>query len=128
MVAQQRNLRAVSGGSAEPRRRRTAVKMDVKSPGKSSAAVRGRGRPKSRLTSAIAPGGSEREMLVILRAKLAEKLDGDVPTHSFDKLMRQFLQLDAKIRAIDAREAEAAADDDGDDDDDDFDDEAPLNI
>lgn len=75
------------------------------------------GRPKSKLTSAIT-SGTEREVLVILRQKLAAKLDGDVPTHSFDKLLRQFDQYDRRIRAIDAREAESNAADDDDLDDD----------
>lgn len=58
-------------------------------------------------------------MLVVLRAKIAKQLDAGVPTHSFDKLTRQFLQLDARIRSIDAREAEADENADGDDEDDD---------
>lgn len=77
---------------------------------------RGPGRPKSRLTSALTPDSTEREMLVILRSKIAVKLDGDVPTHSFAQLLRQFQQVDGKIRAIDAREAEMAEADQDDDD------------
>lgn len=53
---------------------------------------------------------------MILRQKLAARLDGDVPTHSFDKLMRQFLNVDSKIRAIDAAAAAAEEDDDDGDD------------
>lgn len=94
MAAQARKLRAV--GKPKPTGRRV-------------------GRPKTRLTSAVAPNATEREMLVILRNKIAAKLDGDVPMTSFTQLIRQFERIDHKIRAIDARAAEAA---DGDNDDD----------
>ncbi len=66
-----------------------------------------RGRPKTLLTSAS--GGSEREMLVVLRQRLAAKLDeGDVPMHALAQLIRQFRDVDREIRAIDARAAQAA--------------------
>jgi hypothetical protein len=109
MAAQARKLRAVDSPKPTPKTTPPAPR---------------RGRPKSRLTSAVKPDSTEREMLVILREKIAAKLDGEVPTHSFAQLVRQFQQVDGKIRAIDAREAEANNDDDDegmDDDDDSFD-------
>lgn len=108
MAAPARKLRAVGGKTAS----------------KTVPPVTRRGRPKSRLTSAVKPDSTEREMLVILREKIAAKLDGDVPTHSFAQLVRQFQQVDGKIRSIDAREAEGNSEDDDeglDDDDDSFD-------
>ena len=61
---------------------------------------------------------SERDMLVVLRRKLAAEIDADnVRSAAMAALIRQFRDVDAKIRAIDAAAAAAAADDDGDDDD-----------
>jgi hypothetical protein len=55
-------------------------------------------------------------MLVVLRRKLAAEIDADnVRSAAMAALIRQFRDVDAKIRAIDA----AAAADDGDVDDDD---------
>jgi hypothetical protein len=105
MASEVRKLRAVRAGKGATRTRTAAT----------------RGRPKTRLTSAVGSNGSEREMLVILRNKIAAKLDGDVPATSFAQLLRQFDQYDRRIRAIDAREAEANADDGDDLDDDDGD-------
>jgi hypothetical protein len=54
-------------------------------------------------------------MLVVLRQKLAAKIDGDAPTREFTSLVNQFRAVDRDIRAIDARAA--AADEDDEDDD-----------
>jgi hypothetical protein len=62
-------------------------------------------------------GRSERDMLVVLRRKLAAEIDaGNVRSAAMAALIRQFRDVDAKIRAIDAAATAAAADDDGDDD------------
>lgn len=106
----ERKLRAVPGGKAPARRGRPSKQASTSD----KAPTRRAGRPKSLVASTISEGSSEREMLVVLRAKLAKQLDGEVPTHSLDKLLRQFLNLDARIRSIDARAAEA---EDGDDED-----------
>jgi hypothetical protein len=76
--------------------------------------ARRRGRPPTRLISAV--DKSEREVLVILRRKLAARLDEGVPTHALAALVRQLRDVDKDIRALDARAAQA--DDDEDDDDD----------
>ena len=61
-------------------------------------------------------------MLVVLRRKLAAQIDSDdLPGHALAQLVRQFRDVDAQIRGIDARAAEVAAvadesDDDLDDD------------
>jgi hypothetical protein len=78
-----------------------------------------RGRRPVRLTTAIA-NSSERDMLVILRRKIAAAIDeAAVKATAFSALLRQFRDIDREIRAIDARAAQLAAaeDDDGDDDD-----------
>jgi hypothetical protein len=66
--------------------------------------ARRRGRPPTRLT---AVDKSEREVLVLLRRKLAAKLDEGVPTHALATLVRQLRDVDKDIRAIDARAAQA---------------------
>jgi hypothetical protein len=66
-------------------------------------------------------GRSERDVLVVLRRKLAAEIDGDnVKSAAMAALIRQFRDVDAKIRAIDAAAAAAVADepdseDEGDD-------------
>lgn len=109
----ERKLRAVPSGKQAGRRAAAAEQPAKKVPAK-------RGRPVTRLSSALAEGKSERDMLVVLRSKLAAVLDGNPPVHSLDRLVRQFQQVDAKIRAIDARaeEAEENADDEVEDEDD----------
>ena len=79
------------------------------------------GRPYKTLSSAVARSASERDVLVLLRKRLAAQLDGgdDVPPAAMAALIRQFRDVDAKIRAIDAAAKEATADDDGDMNDDD---------
>ena len=42
-------------------------------------------------------------MLVVLRRKLADRLDSDeLPSYVLAQITRQFLQVDAEIRSIDA--------------------------
>lgn len=108
MAAQARKLRAV--------------------PAKPATSSRGRGRPKTRLTSAIGENGSEREKLVILRAMVAKRLEGDLPAIAFNQLLTRFNDYDKQIRAIDAREADANSGDDEDEPDDDDDSFDPDDI
>jgi hypothetical protein len=56
-------------------------------------------------------------MCVVLRRKLAEQLDADdIAAHAVGQLVRQFREVDERIRAIDAKAAEDAAAQDDDDD------------
>ena len=51
-------------------------------------------------------GRSARDMLVVLRRKLAAQIDSDdLPGHALAQLVRQFRDVDAQIRGIDARAA-----------------------
>jgi hypothetical protein len=80
-----------------------------------------RSRPRYKTLKATL-GRSERDTLVVLRRKLATQIDSDdLPGHALAQLVRQFRDVDAQIRALDARAAEeaAAADDPDDDLDDD---------
>jgi hypothetical protein len=87
----------------------------VEHPAQSAASPRGR---RKTLVSAV-DGGTEREILVALRAKLAAAIDGGVAAHAMPELIRQFRQVDSDVRLLDelARQR-AEADDDGDDADD----------
>jgi hypothetical protein len=68
------------------------------------------------LRSAVA-GSDERAVLVVLRRKLADRLDSDeLPSYVLAQITRQFLQVDAEIRSIDAAQDQ---DQDQDQDDDD---------
>lgn len=118
MDGAQHKLRVLPGGGGKGRPRGGP---SGRAAAKSGGTGRKVGRPKSRLTSAIAPDSTEREVLVVLRAKLATRIDGDVPAHALDKLLRQFMNVDSRIRAIDAAAAAAAEEegDEGDGDDDD---------
>jgi hypothetical protein len=82
-----RNLRTVvdaDGTGTKPRRRRAG-----------------------RLTVAVR--GGERELLVVIRRQLAQRLDsGDYPAHAMTQLIRQLRDVDREIRMIDARAAEVA--------------------
>jgi hypothetical protein len=69
---------------------------------------RRRGRPKTRLTSAVE--SSEREMLCVLRRQIATRIDEGVPTHTLTQLIRQFLAVDRDIRSIDLRTAQVVED------------------
>jgi hypothetical protein len=78
------------------------------------------GRPKTKLTSAV--DGDEREVLVVLRRKLASRIDAsDIAAAPLAALVKQFRDIDARIRAIDVAAVMAAeeADDDEDEDEDD---------
>jgi hypothetical protein len=64
----------------------------------------------------------EREMLVVLRRRIAKQLDEGVkPASAFAAVLRQFRDVDRQIRAIDEAAASMADDDDFDEDDDSFD-------
>lgn len=78
------------------------------------------------LRAAIGPGGTERDVLVVLRWKLAALVDSDPPAYQLVNVIRQLREVDAEIRALDACEAERAKAEDGDpgDDDEDPDDES----
>ncbi len=54
---------------------------------------------------------SERELLVMMRARLASEIDGGVPPHTLAPLTRQLRELDKEIRLLDAK-AEQESDDD----------------
>lgn len=69
------------------------------------------------LRSAV--NGDERDVLVVLRSKLAARIDaGAVAAHAFGELVREFRKIDEKIRSIDAAAAAATAEQDEDDDED----------
>ena len=83
-----------------------------------TAVKRRPGRPYSSLASALAGSADEREVLVLLRVRLGWQLDSaDMAAAPFAALLRQFRDVDAQIRAIDARAAEAAAAHESDDED-----------
>ena len=72
----------------------------------------------SRLSGA--GGKSERDMLVILRRKIASQLDkADVPPSALAALIRQYREIDGEIRGIDLAAAQLAAGEGDLDDDDD---------
>ncbi|HSS26055.1 MAG TPA: hypothetical protein VLL82_17035 [Mycobacterium sp.] len=71
--------------------------------------------PPSRLASVVGKG--ERDVLVVLRRKIAAQLDkGDVPATALAALIRQFRDLDKEIRALDLVAAQLAAGEADDDD------------
>jgi hypothetical protein len=86
-----------------------------------SPARRSGTRFKSLASAVSSRSAGERDVLVLLRRRLAVRLDDDsVPIHAMAALVKQFRDVDAQVRAIDVRAAEeAAADepepDDGDD-------------
>lgn len=61
--------------------------------------------PKSPSTVGEAIGGTERDVLVTLRKKIADDIDRGVPAHTLAGLSKQLLELDKAIRAIDLRAA-----------------------
>jgi hypothetical protein len=93
--------------------RRTATPRLHAVKGTAAPARRGPGRPKKKLLIDVVD--DEREMLVILRRKLAEALEKGPAATAFTALTRQLLQVDRQIRAIDLAAKEAAEDPDGDD-------------
>lgn len=76
-----------------------------------------RARPFPSLASAV-ERGSERDLLVLLRQRLAEVLDGgELAGQAFSAAVRQLRAVDQEVRQLDAREAARAEDtDDGDGD------------
>jgi hypothetical protein len=77
-------LRVVTGRQARPRKRRVAGVVE----------------------------GPERELLVVLREKIAAAIDGGVPVYVLLPLTRQLLDIDGQIRALDVRAAAQAEEDD----------------
>jgi hypothetical protein len=51
---------------------------------------------------------TERAVLVMIRAKIADELDSGVPPHTLAPLTRQLRDIDREIRALDVRELEEA--------------------
>jgi hypothetical protein len=73
-----------------------------------TAGMRQPGRPPTRLSSVV--DRSEREMLEVLRRKLASLIDAETTkATALSHLLRQFRDVDAEIPAIDARAASVAA-------------------
>jgi hypothetical protein len=54
---------------------------------------------------------SERDLLVMMRTKLASEIDSGVPPHTLAPLTRQLRDVDKEIRLLDAK-AEQESDDD----------------
>lgn len=59
-----------------------------------------------------AADGSRRDVLVMMRKKIAAVLDGDVAAHAIARLVSELKQLDEDIRDLDARATEESGDDD----------------
>jgi hypothetical protein len=75
--------------------------------------------PPSRLTSVVGKS-SERDMLAVLRRKLAAQLDkADVPPTALAALVRQFREIDREVRGMDLVASQLAASEGDLDDDDD---------
>lgn len=55
---------------------------------------------------------SERELLVMMRERVAVEIDNGPPPHTLAPLTRQLRDLDREIRALDVRVAQEAGDDD----------------
>jgi hypothetical protein len=87
------------------------------------SARRGPGRPYKTLSSAVARSASERDVLVVLRKRLAARIDGNdaMSPAAMAALVKQFRDVDSRIRAIDVAAAEAAATADDSDVDDEAD-------
>ena len=87
------------------------------------------GRPFKTLASAVGRSASERDVLELLRSKLASRIDhgDDMPAAAFAALVKQLRDVDAQIRMLDAAAA-AAAEDAADDTDEYGDGDAPLDI
>jgi hypothetical protein len=71
---------------------------------------RRRGRPTTRLTSAIEV--SEREVLRVMRRQIAARIDEGVPSHVLVQLVRLLRGVDRDIRLLDLQAAEVVADED----------------
>lgn len=61
--------------------------------------------------------GTERDVLVALRRKLAAELDNGPPPHTLAPLVRQLREIDRDLRALDVSEAEEDDTHDADGDD-----------
>lgn len=93
---------------------------DAERAAKPAAPARKRGRPRTVLANAV--DLDEREMLCVLRRKIAKQLDEGVrPASAFAAVLRQYREVDRQIRAIDEAAASLADDDYDDDDDEAFD-------
>lgn len=68
-------------------------------------------KPPTTLVEAI--DASERDLLVVLRSQVAADLDRGVPAAYRAQHIRQLRELDAEIRALDARAREGEGDDVG---------------
>ena len=80
--------------------------------------LRRRGGPITRLASTV--NGPERDMLVVLRRKLAAQIDrGGCWPAQLAALVRQFRDVDTQLRGLDLQAAQLAADvaEDGEDGD-----------
>lgn len=53
-----------------------------------------------------AVGLSERALLVMMRTKIANEIDGGVPPHTLAPLMRQLRDIDKEIRLLDIKAEE----------------------
>jgi len=54
---------------------------------------------------------SERELLVMMRERIASEIDGGVPPHTLAPLSRQLRELDKEIRLLDLKAKQEAAED-----------------
>lgn len=70
-----------------------------------------RAKPKT-LKQAIEPERSERELLVMMRERLAAEIDSDVPPHTLAPLIRQLREVDKEIRLLDEKRSQESGDDD----------------
>jgi len=79
--------------------------------------LRRRGGPITRLASTV--NGPERDMLVVLRRKLAAQIDEGCGPAQLAALVRQFRDVDTQLRGLDLQAAQLAADvaEDGEDGD-----------
>ncbi len=68
-------------------------------------------------TLKAAAESSERELLLTMRNKISDEIEGGVPPHTLAPLMRQLREIDKDIRLLDAKakhESEDSAGDGGD--------------
>jgi len=79
-------------------------------------------RPKPRPKSIrAAADGSERDLLVAMRTKIAAEIDNGVAAAYLAPLSRQLREVDKEIRLLDHRAKQEASEDDGADSDESFD-------
>jgi hypothetical protein len=107
-LIQQQDWKALMGRKQRPSHLATVTNIP---------APRRPGRPYKTLSSAVTRSASERDVLVLLRKRVAAQLDGDdLQPAAFGALVRQFRQIDRQLRGIDAA---VTADNDNDSDYDD---------